>query len=261
MNFWQRWSRRGKWERELSEELRDHFEKQVAANVAAGIPADEARRQATLQFGAVEGVKENCREQRSGFWLETLIADARYALRVMRKNPGFAAVAVLTLAVGIGANTAIFSVVYAVLLKPLPFAQPEQLFNVFEVQPAEGVKGTGWSYGNFEELRATNHIFSQMSGHQEHQLTLTGRGEPTVVNTAVVTPELFSVMGVKPLAGRTFLPEEGKPGAPAVVVLSEKLWRGTFGADANIIGSAITLDKRPCTVVGIMPEGFRFPAI
>jgi putative ABC transport system permease protein len=248
-------------DQEFESELATHLEMLTEENVRQGMAPEEAKRAARVRLGGFTQLKETNRELQGLPIIETFLQDTRYALRMLRKNPGFAAVAVLTLALGIGANTAIFSVVYAVLLKPLPFAQPEQLFNVFEVQPAEGVKGTGWSYGNFEELRAANHIFSEMSGNQEHQLTLTGRGEPSVVNTAVVTPELFSVLGVKPLAGRIFLPEEGKPGAPAVVVLSEKLWRGTFGADANIIGSAITLDKRPCTVVGIMPAGFRFPAI
>jgi predicted permease len=248
-------------DQEFESELATHLEMLTEENVGRGMTPEEARRAARVRLGGLTQLRETNRELQGLPIIETFLQDTRFALRMLRKNPGFAAVAVLTLALGIGANTAIFSVVYAVLLKPLPFAQPEQLFNVFEVQPAEGVKGTGWSYGNFEELRAANHIFSEMSGHQEHQLTLTGRGEPSVVNTAVVTPELFSVMGVKPLAGRTFLPEEGKPGAPAVVILSEKLWRGTFGADANIIGSAITLDKRACTVVGIMPAGFRFPAI
>jgi putative ABC transport system permease protein len=161
----------------------------------------------------------------------------------------------------IGANTAIFSVVYAVVLKPLPYANSHQLFNVFQVQPQQGVTGTGWSYANFAELREQNGAFSEMAGVQKHQLTLTTRGEPSVVNTSAVTPELFSLFGAKPLAGRTLLSEDGKAGAPPVVVLSEDLWRGSFGADPNMIGSSINLDKRSFTVVGIMPAAFRFPLL
>ena len=248
-------------EQEFDEELRGHLAMLAEENIRRGMSTDEARRAARIRLGGMTQLRETNRELQGLPFLETLIQDVRYALRMLRKNPGFTAVAVLTLALGIGANTAIFSVVYAVLLKPLPFAEPDRLFNVFDAQPQDSVPGTGLSYANFAEFRAENHIFSEMAGNQEHQLTLTGRGEPTVVNTAVVTPEIFSVLGEKPLLGRAFLPEEGKAGAPAVAILSEGLWRGSFGADPNIIGSAITLDKRSCTVVGIMRAGFRFPAI
>jgi len=250
---------RKKWEQDANDELRFHIEQQSAANIAAGIPPDEARRQAALQFGAVEGVKEGCREQRRAFWLETLIADVRYALRVMRKNPGFTAIAILTLALGIGANTAIFSVVYAVLLKPLPFKNPQQLVAVFAAKPQEGVPKTGVSFPNFEEWRAQNTVFSELAGNQEHDLNVTGRGEPFVARTGVVTTEFFPLLAVPPLAGRTFVPADGKPGAVPVVVLSENLWRGRFGSDPNIVGSSVSLDKRLFTIIGVMPVGFRSP--
>src|SRR5580704_15769616 len=190
------WFSRGKREEDLGEELRHHLEKQVEANLASGMTPDEARRQAALQFGAVESVKEFCREQRSGFWLETFWADVRYALRVMRKNPGFAAIAIFTLALGIGANTAIFSVVYAVLLKPLPYPAPNQLVVVFDAKPQEGVNFTGVSYMDFEDVRAQNNVFTELAGNQEHDLTVTGRGEPFVADTAVVTAGLFDVLQV-----------------------------------------------------------------
>jgi putative ABC transport system permease protein len=253
------WFSRRKWEQDASDELRFHIEQQTAANIAAGIQPEEARRRASLQFGAVEGVKEDCREQRSGFWLETLVADARYALRVMRKNPGFVAIAILTLALGIGANTAIFSVVYAVLLKPLPFTNPQQLVVVFAAKPREGVPKTGTSFPNFEEWRAQNTVFSELAGNQEHDLNVTGRGEPFVAHTGVVTTEFFPLLAVPPLAGRTFVPADGKLGAAPVVVLSENLWRGRFGSDPNIVGSSVSLDKRVFTIIGVMPAGFRSP--
>jgi predicted permease len=259
MNFWPRWIRRKKWEHEMTEELRDHLERQTTANIAAGMSPEEARRQTALQLGALEGVKENCREQRCGFWLETLWADLRYGIRAMLRTPGFTLIAILTLALGIGANTAIFSVVYAALLKPLPYPNPGQLI-LLTVTNQDGDE-TGLSYPSFEDIRTGNHVLSEMAANQAHDLTVTGRGEPFLVNTAVVTPETFSILGIHPLAGRTLLPEDGKQGAAPVVVLSEKFWRSRLGADPNIIGSSINLDKRAFTVVGIMPAGFRSLAI
>ena len=248
-------------EQDFEHEIETHLNMLTDENVRRGMSPEEARRAARIRLGGLTQLRDTNRELRGLPMIETFLQDARYALRMLRKNPGFTAVAVLTLALGIGANTAIFSVVYAVLFKPLPYAQPNQLFNVFEVQSQAGVKGTGWSYANFAELREQNHVFTDMAGSQQHQLTLTGKGEPAVVNTSVITPELFSLFGAKPLMGRVFFSEDGKPGAPAVVILSENLWRGSFGADPHIIGSSINLDKRTFTVVGIMPAAFRFPAV
>jgi len=186
------------------------------------------------------------------------IQDLRYGLRMLAKNPGFTAVAILTLALGIGANTAIFSAVYAVLLRPLPFASPDQLVRVFEVNEAAGITGSGCSYPEYLEWRRQNHVFSGMAAVNGHELTLTGRGEPTVVKVGDVTADFFSVLGVAPLAGRAFLPADGEQGAAPVAVISEGLWRSRFGADPELIGKTIDLDKRPFTVVGVMPGNFRF---
>src|SRR5216684_1435586 len=248
-------------DQDFEHELEAHLEMLTDENVRRGMAPEEAKRAARVRLGGLTQLKETNRELHGLPMIEAFLQDTRYAFRMLRKNPGFTAVAVLTLALGIGANTAIFSVVYAVLLKPLPYANPDQLFNVFQAKPQEGVGGTGWSYANFAELREQNRVFSDMAGAQQHQLTLTGRGEPAVVNTSVVTPELFSLFGEKPLAGRAFFPEDGKAGAPPVVILSENLWRGTFGADPNILGSSINLDKRSFTIVGIMPAAFRFPLL
>jgi putative ABC transport system permease protein len=248
-------------DQDFEHELEAHLEMLTDENVRRGMAPEEAKRAARVRLGGLTQLKETNRELHGLPMIEAFLQDTRYAFRMLRKNPGFTAVAVLTLALGIGANTAIFSVVYAVLLKPLPFAKSEQLFNVFEVKPQEGITGTGWSYANFAELREQKRIFTEMAGSQQHQLTLTGRGEPSVVNTSVVTPELFSLFGENPLVGRVFFSEDGKPGAPPVVILSENLWRGSFGADQKIIGSSINLDKRSFTVVGIMPATFRFPIV
>ncbi len=253
--------RRSRMESGMDAELSFHIEAYAEDLVRRGISREEATRRARVEFGGIERAKEECREARGVTFLESLAQDLRYGLRMLRKNPGFTAVAVVTLALGIGANTAIFSVVYAVLLKPLPYVNPGQLLTVFEAQPQEGVAATAWSYPNFAELRQQNSVFSEMAGVQSHQLTLTARGEPSVVNTSVATPELFQVFGEKPIAGRVFFPDDGKRGAPPVAILSENLWRGSFGADPNIVGSSINLDKRSYTVIGIMPSAFRFPQL
>jgi putative ABC transport system permease protein len=246
-------------ENRLDEELRFHLEQHIAAKVAAGMSPEEARRLAQIEFGGLERVKEEVRDTRWETRFDTLFRDFRYALRTLRKAPGFTAVAVLTLALGIGANTAIFSVVYAVLLKPLPYTNPHQLFTAFQANTQQGIAETGCSFPNFEEWRAQNHVFTELAGILAHQLTLTGRGEPSVVNTSVVTPELFALLDVKPLSGRIFSPQDGKQGAAPVALVSEDLWRSRFGADPKITGTSIDLDKRPFTVIGIMPAAFRTP--
>ncbi|HMD97967.1 MAG TPA: ABC transporter permease [Terriglobia bacterium] len=190
--------------------------------------------------------------------MDTLTQDFRSGLSQLRRNPVFAAVAILTLALGIGANTAIFSAVYAVLLKPLPFASPGQLLRVFEANQAAGIGGNGCSYSEFLEWRRQNHVFSGMAAVNGHELTLTGQGEPMAVRVGDVTADFFSVLGVASLLGRTFLPEDGEQGAAPVAVISEGLWRSRFGADPDLIGTTIELDKRSFTVVGVMPRNFRF---
>jgi hypothetical protein len=161
-------------DQDFEHELKTHLNMLMEENVRRGMAPEEAKRAACMRLGGLTQLKETNRELQGLPMLETFLQDARFALRMLRKNPGFTAVAVLTLALGIGANTAIFSVVYAVLLKPLPYTNSEQLFNVFEAQPQEGVMGTGWSYANFAELSEQNRVFSEMAGTQFHQLTLTG---------------------------------------------------------------------------------------
>jgi len=250
--------RKGRLEQEMNEELRAHLEMLIEENVRRGMSRENARYAALQSFGGVEQVKENYREQRGLPLMDTFSQDVRSGLSQLRRNPTFAAVAILTLALGIGANTAIFSAVYAVLLKPLPFASPGQLVRVFEVNQASGITGSGCSYPEFLEWRRQNHVFSGMAGVQGHELTLTGRDEPMVVKVGDVTADFFSILGVAPLAGRTFLPEDGEQGAAPVAVLSYGLWRSRFGADSALIGKSIDLDKRPFTVVGVMPANFQF---
>jgi len=249
--------RKERLEQELDEELRAHLEMLAEENVRKGMSPEEARYVARRSFGGVEQVKEEYREQRGLPMMDTLTQDFRSGLTQLRRNPGFAAVAILTLALGIGANTAIFSVVDAVLLKPLPFRSPGQLVRVFEANDRAGIPGEGGSYPEFQELQRRNHVFSGMAAVDGHELTLTGRGDPMVVKVGDVAADFFSVLGVPPLMGRAFLPEDGEQGAAPVVVISEGLWRDRFGADPGLIGSTIELDKRSFTVIGVMPGNFR----
>jgi putative ABC transport system permease protein len=185
--------------------------------------------------------------------------DARYGARLLRKNPGFTAVAILTLALGIGANTAIFSIVNAVLLRSLPYPDSNQLVLMFNVPLQQPDALSSISYRDFTLCREQNRVFSEIAGNAFHDLTLTGADEPSIVNAAAVTPEIFPLLNAKPLAGRTLLPEDGKQGAAPVAVLNENLWRSHFGSNPTLIGQSITLDKRSFTVVGILPASFRYP--
>jgi predicted permease len=245
-------------ERDLSDELRFHLDKLIEDKIASGMAPDEARYAALRELGGLEQIKEECRDMRRANLVESFLQDVRHGLRQLRQNPGFTAVAVLTLALGIGANTAIFSVVYAVLLKPLPFQSPGQLVRVFEANDRAGIPAEGCSYAEFQEWQRQNHVFSGMAGVTAHELTLTGRGEPMAVRVGDVTADFFSVLGVPPFAGRAFLPTDDAQGATPVVVISEGLWRDRFGADPGLIGSTIHLDKRAFTVIGVMPGSFRF---
>ncbi|MGC2297776.1 MAG: ABC transporter permease [Acidobacteriaceae bacterium] len=253
------WAMRRRDDERLREEIASHIALQTAENVRAGMRPAEARRQAVLKFGSVEAVREDYQAERGILFLETLVQDVRYAMRMLARAPGFAAVAIVTLALGVGANAAIFSVVNAVLLRPLAYANPGQLVVAPEARPQSGITSGGLSWPTFLEVRDHNDVFSAMAGFAGHALTLTGRGEPADVSTISVTGDFFTLFGNRPLLGRTLTAEDGERGAAPMVVISEGLWRGRFGADAGIVGTAITLDERRFTVVGVMPANFRTP--
>lgn len=194
-------------------------------------------------------------------YIESFIQDFLYGLRQLRHNPGFTTVAILTLALGIGANTAIFSVVNAVLLRPLSFAAPQQLVSVVSTRLHGNVPDNA-SYPDFADWRAQNHVFSQMAAYDTDNFTLTGQGEAMHIQGAVVSADLFSLLGVKPVLGRAFLPDEDKlPAANGAfaIILSHRLWRERFNADPGIVGRTIEIDNRDFAVVGVMPAGFQFP--
>ena len=250
--------RRKKVEAEMDEELRFHFENHISKLVQSGLTPEEARRRARLEFGGIEQIKEEHRDARGVRFLETLTRDIRYALRMLRKFPGFTAVAVLTLALGIGANTAVFSIVNGVLLKPLPFAQPDRLAGIF-------LHGRGLDRGvmgnaDFLALHQRQQSFEHVAAFSPSTMgiTLTGLGAPQLIPGTLVTPDFFSVFDVEPVVGRAFLPEEGKPGGPLSVVVSDHFWEEFLHSDPAAVGRNLNLDGKSYAVIGVMPLGFRF---
>src|SRR5215467_10692566 len=243
-----------KTERQLDSELRFHLEQLAGDYVRRGMDPEEARRRARIEFGGMEGVKEDCRESRKVHVLETLLQDARYGLRTMRKSPGFTLVAVLTLMLGIGANTAIFSVVNGVLLNPLPYPQPEQLVALHEskVNFARG----SISYPNFRDWRKDNHTFAEMAIARDYSFSLTGVGDAEEVQGELISADFFRVLGVSPILGRELAPGEDEIGAAPVVLLSQGLWQEKFGSAPDVLGKAITLDGRRYSVIGVIPASF-----
>ena len=185
--------------------------------------------------------------------------DLRFAVRSLARSPGFTAVALATLAFGIGANTAIFSVVNGVLLRPLPFPEPDRLVAVYQTFPRENVATAGMSYPNYADLAAAARSFETLGAIRMHDYTLTGRGEPMLAVAGTVTSNVFAVFRATPLLGRALSPADDAAGAPAVAVLSEKLWRERFGGDPRVLGEAVMLDARPFTIVGVLPAAFRTP--
>ncbi len=192
--------------------------------------------------------------------METLWQDLRYGARMLRTHPGFTAIAVIALALGIGANSAIFSVVNAVVLRPLPFPKPEQLVVVSEYNRQQGPKPFNGSYPNYLDWRAQQSVFAQMAAYRSEEFILRSGTEPEPVAGARVTASLFSTLGVMPAAGRAFLPEEDKVGAPRVAIVSHGFWTRRLGAEPNLSGKTMTLDNESYTVIGVMPPGFKFPS-
>jgi putative ABC transport system permease protein len=195
---------------------------------------------------------------RKGDEMGTLLQDLRYGARMLLKNPGFTVVAVLALALGIGANTAIFSVVNAVLLRPLPFADADRLIWIAAVNPAQGIADSNSSPPDFADWKTQNQLFEDMAAFVTGGAILSGGVEPERVPAADVTASFFSVLGVNPALGRNFLAEEDRPGGESVAIISHGLWQRRFGADPHIVGNKINVSGQSFTVVGVMPAGFQF---
>ena len=249
--------RRDRVEQELNEELQYHLERKTEEFFAQGMTQDDARRAALRAIDGLELRKEECRDARGVTFAETLFQDLRYGLRTFRKSPGFVTVAVLTLTLGIGANTAIFSVVNSVLLRPLPYRDPARLAwatEHFAFGPTTVLSADfpGWKDGN--------HVFDQIGAYGGTAgANLTGTGEPIRVTVTNVTTGLFSMLGVQPIVGRAFAVDEGQRGREHVAMVNETLWRDRFGADTRIIGETVQLDGTGYTVVGVMPASLRYP--
>jgi putative ABC transport system permease protein len=262
MRWYRRLFRRARTEKQLDAELRFHLEQQITDYIASGMTLEEARRRARLELGGLEQVKEGCRDVGAARFVESLIRDIRYGLRQLRRNPGFTVVAVITLALGIGANTAIFSVVNAVLLRPLSFQDPARLVTIWEADERDASNIGPASYPDLFDWRAQNRVFKQMASFRTYDFTLVGTGQPIHLSGAIVSGNLFALLGVKPSLGRTFLPQENKPGGMSgndAVILSHRLWQTQFGSDYRILGKTIRLNDHNFTIVGVMPTGFAFP--
>jgi len=241
---------------DLSAEIDAHLEFEIQENLERGMPPDEARRAARRHVGNLTQVQERAAEAWSFPSLETTAQDLRYGLRGMRRSPGFSLVVVLTLALGIGANTAIFSVVNAVLLRPLPYPAAERLVWLGESDPkAEGISVT---WVNYQHWRDENHSFEDMAGFHAVHLTLTGRGEPLFTRAGVVTHGFFGLVGAHPMLGRVFSAADDQPGAAPTAVLDYRFWIGKLGADPGVVGATLALDGKPYEVIGVLPPGLHF---
>ena len=258
---------------DLSEEIQEHLEEKIDELVASGASREEATYAARREFGNATLIEERGREVWSWSWLETLGQDVRYGFRQLRRNPGFTIIAVLTLALGIGANTAIFSVVNAVVLRPLPYSHSDRLVWIAESIPA--LKSEAATGGDYVDWKDQNHTLDRIaaydtvyrdslregsgSGGGSADFNLTGRGTPARVHGAFVNASFFATLGVEPQLGRAFTENEDQPSGPHVVVLMHSFWQQYFGSDAHVLGQTINLDAAPYTVIGVMPASFRFP--
>ncbi|HEY6401002.1 MAG TPA: ABC transporter permease, partial [Blastocatellia bacterium] len=246
-------------DRELDEEIRAHLEMETERNIADGMSPEEARLAARRSFGSVAIAKEDSRAMWGLRSLEILWQDLRYGARMLLKRPGFTAIAVVTLALGIGANTAIFSVVNAALLRQLPYEDADRLVVLYETNPQLERDELNVSYPNFIDWRAQNQSFERLAACLYSGMVLTGKDEPARLQIVAVSADFFEMLRVKPLRGRVFLPEEDKAGGAPVVVVSHEFWQNRFGGDEGLIGRQITLDGISRTVIGVMPPNFALP--
>ncbi len=262
MNWLNRLLRRNRMEEQLDKELRFHIEQHAADLIARGCPPAEARRLARIEIGGPEQVKEECRDARGTRWLEDLWQDVKYALRTLRQKPGFAAIALLTLALGIGATTVMFTVVNGVLLKPFAYRDPDRILRLQEQTDWSTPSGNIWgfTYPNFLDCKRETRLMDMLAW-TSHRGTVTGP-EPAEHQRALEIPsDFFSILGVNIARGRAFLPEDDRPGGSPVAILSHEYWRDKFAANPAVIGTPLVFDGTSYTIVGITPPNFRLEGV
>jgi len=245
-------------EADLDQEVHAHLEMLTEENIRAGVPPQEAQRAARMELGGIEQVKEQVRQERMGNWLGSVVSDCRYSLRQLRRSPGTTAVMVFTLALAIGATTAIFSVVYGVLLRPLPYSDANRIMAVFEVNS----KG-GWSHladPNFDDFRDQNRSFETIAKYSAYVVSVSGASQPTRTMVAHVSPDFLKVFGIQPILGRDFTIGDAKKGAAPVILVSYGYWRQYLGSSPDLSQSHLKIDDAVFSVVGVLPAGFQFPA-
>jgi predicted permease len=255
--------RRREIENRLDDEIRFHVEQQIEKNRRAGMAPDEARRQALIRFGGVEQTRERTRDEFRAARIENLARDVRYGLRSLWRHPAFSAMAVLSLAIGIGANAAIFGVVQTMLFRASPLAQPETLVNIYETEGGRGFNPM--SHPNIEDLRkGTTQVFSGIAASTLFPAPIDRGGATTIIMGEVVTGGSFTLLGVEPLIGRAILPEDDiSRGGQPVVMLSYGYWQRAFGADQKVVGRTLRIGGRGYTIIGVAPAHYRggFPAL
>jgi predicted permease len=246
---------------DLREEIAFHIELETEKNLRLGMTRDEARRVAVVHFGGVERVREEHRDVRRLQWIDDAFADARFALRSMRRTPALTGAAIVTLALGIGANVAIFSAVNAVVLQPLPFPNSDRLMTIAEENPEKRWHLQFASPANFLDWRAGVSDFSDAMAYTSGlgRSTMTGRGDPVLLTTSYVSGTFFRTLGVRPIIGRDFTENETWQNGASIAVLSARTWREHFGADSTIIGKSVTIDDKPTQIIGVVGDGFAFP--